>query len=222
MTRDSLQFSALYLTRFAAGFGLVTLLTLLSEYIDLLNPSGFVLGMFVTSLTLAQAVAVLPLAYGGDRYDKRRILLASLLISIAAYVGFALVSSTGGFLLARGLQGLAITGTSLMALSLVGELAPDTERANYIGKANAWRFAAGILGTLSAGVLYEQYGFEVVFAVIVALLVPATLGVWLFLEPDETTGGDGFALTDLALNRRILTLTSFRAQYAVAVTLVRT
>ena len=32
----------------------------------------------------------------------------------------------------------------------------------------------------------------------------------------------GFPFTDLALNGRILTMTSFRAQYAVAVTLVRT
>ncbi len=96
-----MQFYALYLTRFAAGFGLVTLLTLLSEYIDLLNPSRFVLGLFVTSLTLAQTVAVIPLAYGGDRFDKRLILVGSLLVSIAAYVGFALVDSTTGFLLAR-------------------------------------------------------------------------------------------------------------------------
>jgi MFS family permease len=39
---------------------------------------------------------------------------------------------------------------------------------------------------------------------------------------DDETRIRGFPFSDLAVNRRILTLTSFRAQYAVAVTLVRT
>jgi MFS family permease len=42
----------------------------------------------------------------------------------------------------------------------------------------------------------------------------------LFVERDETQV-TGFAFTDLAVNKRIMTLTSFRAQYAVAVSLVR-
>lgn len=46
------------------------------------------------------------------------------------------------------------------------------------------------------------------------------LGVRVYIDSDDTRIR-GFAFTDLALNRRILTLTSFRAQYAVAVSLVR-
>jgi MFS family permease len=54
-----------------------------------------------------------------------------------------------------------------------------------------------------------------------ALLGASLLGVWGFTDPDETRVS-GFAFRDLALNSRILTLTSFRAQYAMAVTLTRT
>lgn len=221
MTRDSHQLYALYLTRFASSYGLVTLLTLLPTYIDLYNPSGFVIGMFTTGLTLTQAVAVIPLAWAGDRYDKRLLLLGSLGVGGVAYGAFAIVFSSGGFILTRGLQGIAATGIGLMSLALVGELAPAGRRANIIGTSNAWRFAAAIIGTLSAGILYERFGFTVVFGVLVGLVSVAFVSVLLFVEPD-TTSFEGFAFSDLAINRRILTITSFRAQYAIAVTLVRT
>jgi MFS family permease len=221
VTADSRQLYALYLTRFASSFGLVTLLTLLPRYIDLFDPSGLVIGLFTTGLTLAQTVAVVPLAYSGDRYDKRTVLLASLGAGVLAYGAFALVGTSTGFVLTRGLQGIAVTGMGLLSLALVGELAPDGDRANVIGMANAWRFAAAILGTLSAGVLYDLYGFDVVFGVLMTIVGIAFLGVYLFVDPDDSRiRSSGFP--DLAVNRRILTITTFRAQYAVAVTLVRT
>lgn len=232
MNRDTLQFYSLYLTRFAGGFGAITLVTLLGKYINVLDPSavtvlgvtlgaGFVIGMFTTGFTLAQTVAVVPLAWAGDRFDKRYVLLGTLVLGGVAYALFPLVDSSLSFVLARALQGVAVTGASLMSLALVGELADAGTRANYIGKSNAAAFAASIVGSISAGLLYDALGFSPIFSVIVVLLSVATVGVWFFLGPDETTVY-GFPFSGLALNRRILTIATFRAQYAVAVTLVRT
>lgn len=232
MSNSRLQFWVLYLTRFAGGFGFITLVTLLPQYIETLDPSavtvlgltvgaGIVIGLFTTGFTLAQTVAVVPLAWAGDRYDKRLVLLALLAVGAVVYAGFAFVESPAGFITVRAMQGVVVTGAGLMSLSLVGQVADTGTRANHIGKANAARFAASILGTLSAGVLYDAYGFTPIFAVISVLLAVTTLGVWLLLDDDETRIR-GFPFSDLAVNRRILTLTSFRAQYAVAVTLVRT
>jgi MFS family permease len=228
---DRLQFSALYFTRFAAGFGFVTLVTLLPEYIDLLDPSavtvlgvtvgaGFVIGMFTSGFTVAQTAAVVPLAWAGDRFDKRTLLTVVLVLGVGAYALFPAVDSSLSFVLVRALQGVAVTGSGLMTLSLVGELAGADARANYIGKSNAWRFAASIVGSLVAGGLYEAVGFGPVFAVIVAMLSLATVGVRVLLPPDRTRIG-GFPFSNLALNRRVLTVSTFRAPYAVAVTLVR-
>jgi MFS family permease len=218
---DKAQFLALYFTRFAAGFGYTTLLTLLPFFIEVLEPSALEIGLFTTGLTIAQTIAVVPLAYAGDRYDKRSVLLGSLVVTVGAYVGFILVETSTHFILARGLQGLAITGTGLMTLSLIGELSPPGKRANRIGTANAFRFAAAILGSVAAGGLYQQFGFDTVFTLLLLILLPALLGVWVFVDRDETTV-EGFAFTDLAVNDRIVTLSSFRVQYAVAVTMVRT
>jgi MFS family permease len=132
VTERSRQLYALYLTRFASGFGLVTLLTLLPAYTDLFDPSGFVIGMFTTGLALAQSAAVVPLAWASDRYDKRLVLLGSLGVAMVAYLAF--VATSGQFIGARALQGIAVTGTGLVSLALVGELAPAGERATGSGR----------------------------------------------------------------------------------------
>ena len=220
LARDDLQFSSLYVTRFAASFGYMTVLTLLPDYIDALGATGVTIGLFITALELARTAGIVPLGWAGDRYSKRALLVGALLVSAVAYVLFAGVTTVEGFLIARVLQGFGLAGAGLLSLALVGELAPDDGRANRIGRYNAFRMAAGIAGTLGAGVLYTLTGFRVVFGLLAALLFVAAVAVRLFVEGDRTRIG-GFAFTDFALNRRILTLTSFRAQYAVAVSLVR-
>jgi MFS family permease len=214
------RFAALYLARFANSFGFVTVLTLLSKVIELYGPEGLMAGLFVTGLTATQAVAVVPVAWFGDRYDKRGALLGGLALSVVAYALFGLVGDSVGFVLARMVQGVALTATGLMTLALVGELSDAAERANNIGKLNSVRFAGAIGGSVLAGVLYEVSGLVAVFASLVALMTVALAATWRYTDPDETTV-EGFAFTDLAVNRRILSLTGFRAQYAVAVTLVR-
>lgn len=220
MDEERLEFGSLYLTKFATSFGTITLITLLPTYIDLLNPSGIAIGLFITGISIARTIGVVPLAWAGDRYDKRMLLLVALGISTVAYLLFPLVDSSFGFILARILQGFGVLGTGLLGLAIVGELASKDTRANYIGKYNSFRFAAGIAGTLGAGAIYDFYGFTPVFGLLAGLLVIATVSVWWFIDPDETSV-TGFTFGDLAFNRRIITMSSFRAQYAVAVMLVR-
>jgi len=221
VTDTGKQLRALYFTRFASSFGLVTLATLLPEFINQLGAEGFILGLFASGLTFAQAVGIVPISWAADRYDKRTILLGGIGLASVVYLGFAFVGSSWQFIAVRGLQGIAATAGGLIALALVGDLARESERANTIGTSNAWRFAAAIGGTFSAGALYDLFGFDAVFALLMVITGAAFLVVWLWVEPDDTRIR-GFPFSDLAFNRRILTMTSFRAQYAVAVTLVRT
>ena len=226
------QFWALYLTRFAEGFGFITLLTLLPTYINTLDPqattvlgvtvsAGFIIGMYTTGFTLAQTVAVIPLAWAGDRFDKRLVLLAVLGVGAGVYALFPLVDSSGSFILVRALQGLVVTGAGLMTLSLVGQIADVGTRADKIGKANAASFAASIVGSLGAGVIYDAVGFGPVFTIITVLMILAWVVTWGFLDSDPTRV-EGFPFSDLAVNRKILTISTFRVQYAFAVTMVRT
>jgi MFS family permease len=218
--RQRFQFYPLYLTRFVGSLGFITLLTLLPTYIETLGATGVVAGLFVTALGVGRTIAIIPVGWAADRYDKRLVLLVSLTSSAIAYSLFTLVETSFGFILARTLQGLSVVGTGMVSLALVGDIATHDERANQIGKYNAWRMAAGITGTLGAGALYDLYGFDPIFAALVVLFVLAIVTIWLLVEKDDSRI-EGFAFFDLALNDRILTITSFRAQYAVSVTLIR-
>jgi MFS family permease len=226
------QFWALYVTRFAEGFGFITLITLLGPYINALDPqgttvlgvtvsAGFIIGMYTSGFTIAQTVAVVPLAWAGDRFDKRTVLLWVVGVGAGVYALFPLVDSSASFVLIRALQGVVVTGAGLMTLSLVGQIADVGTRADKIGKANAAAFAASILGSLSAGTIYDAVGFAPVFTVIAALMVVAWLITWRVLDADETRV-EGFPFSDLALNRKLVTVSTFRVQYAFAVTMVRT
>lgn len=214
-----LRFYSLYLVAFANSAGLIAITTLLPTYIDLLEPSGIAIGLFISGLTVAQAIAVIPLGWAGDRFDKRTILLGALILCAVAYAVFPFVETSAGFIAARFLQGLSVVGVSLLGLALIGELASPDERANMIGKFNAWKLAAGVLGTLGAGVLYGLFGFTIIFLLLVVLFVIAAWGTWLYIEPDGTSVS--FSFDTLAVNRRILTMSSFRVQYAFAVTIMR-
>lgn len=214
-----LKYYSVYFIAFANSFGLITVTTLLPTYIDLLNPSGIAIGLFISGLTIAQAIAIVPLGWAGDRFDKRTVLLGTLLACAGAYMLFPTVETSLGFILVRFLQGLSVVGVGLLSLALIGEMASHSERANTIGKYNSWKLAAGVTGTLGAGLLYDRYGFVVIFGLLAVLFAAAIVGTWLFVESDSSTVG--FAFGELAANRRILTLTSFRSQYAFSVTLMR-
>jgi MFS family permease len=215
-----LRFYPLYLTRFVSSLGFITLLTLLPTYVEQLGATGVVVGLFVSALGIGRTLALVPLGWIADRHGKRATLLWSLALSAVAYALFIVVETSAGFVLARVLQGLGVVGTGIVSLALVGDLAAPDERANQIGKYNSWRMAAGIVGTLGAGALYDLYGYPPVFVALVVLFVFAFLGVRALVERDDS-GASGFAFFDLAVNERILTVTSFRAQYAVSVTLIR-
>ncbi len=89
------QFWALYLIRFTGQFGFAALVILLPYYVNRLHASGLVTGLFYSGFTAAQLLAVVPLAWMGDRYDKRIVLGVSLILGIVIYGLFTFVTSSG-------------------------------------------------------------------------------------------------------------------------------
>jgi len=88
-----------------------------------------------------------------------------------------------------------VTGAGLMTLSLVGQIADVGTRADKIGKANAASFAASIVGSLSAGAIYDAVGFDPIFMIIALLMVAAWVITWLVLDDDDTRV-EGFPFSD--------------------------
>jgi hypothetical protein len=139
---------------------------------------------------------------------------------MVSYGQFTKVETATGFILARTLKILGVVGTGISSLALLGDLAAAVDRANQIGKFEYWRMVASIIGKLGAGLLYDFAGFSPIFVALVVLFVFAFVSVCLFFDPDDSQV-ERFTFFDLAINERILTITGFRAQYAVPVMLVR-
>ncbi|PSQ29880.1 hypothetical protein BRD06_02390 [Halobacteriales archaeon QS_9_67_15] len=105
--------------------------------------------------------------------DTGRQLRALYFTRFAGSFGFvALLTLLPTFINELGAEGfvLELFATGL-ALALVGDLARESERANTIGTANAWRFAAAIGGTFAftgvfgfLGILSDSHGRDALAA----------------------------------------------------------
>jgi MFS family permease len=99
--------------------------------------AGLIIGMYTTGFTLAQTVAVIPLAWSGDRYDKRLVLLAVLGVGVFVYAGTEM--ARGG--LAVGATAVAVTVTAEKATNMVGQL--FTGRLSDVHGRSLFVFAGG-------------------------------------------------------------------------------
>jgi len=93
LSSDQLQFSSLYLARFASSLGFMTVLTLLPDYIDALGATGVTIGLLMTALEIARTVGIVPLGWASDCYSKRTMLLGALAVSACAYLAFTSIAS---------------------------------------------------------------------------------------------------------------------------------
>jgi MFS family permease len=97
-------------------------------------------------------------------FITRLTLAGSLVLGAVTYVAFALVGSSVQFILVRALQGVAVTGTGLMSLALVGELAPMLGGV-LMGIGMQWVFVVGAIAAFSGvltvlGILSRSYGMQ--------------------------------------------------------------
>jgi EmrB/QacA subfamily drug resistance transporter len=112
----------------------------------------------------------------GDRYGRRRALLAGLAIFGAGSLAAMTVSDPGWLIAMRGVLGVGAALVMPATLSTITSTFPPAERAKAVG---AWAGVAGasaILGLLASGLLLEVWSWRSVFGLNVALAVGAIVG----------------------------------------------
>jgi EmrB/QacA subfamily drug resistance transporter len=109
----------------------------------------------------------------GDRYGRRRALLAGLAIFGTGSIAAMTVSDPGWLIAMRGVLGVGAALVMPATLSTITSTFPPAERARAVG---AWAGVAGasaILGLLASGVLLEVWSWRAVFGLNVALALTA-------------------------------------------------
>jgi EmrB/QacA subfamily drug resistance transporter len=134
------------------------------------------LSWVIDAYALVFAALLLPAGGLGDRFGRRKALLAGLTIFGAGSVA-AMTHADAGWLIAmRAVLGLGAALVMPATLATVTSTFPPTQRAKAVG---TWAGVAGgsaILGLLTSGLVLEQWSWRAVFAVNIALAVAAIIG----------------------------------------------
>ena len=135
---------------------------------------------FTSGYLLLLAAAALPAGLIGDRFGRKKLLVACLAAFGAGSVLCAESPSPGIFLIARLLMGLAASGITVMAMSALSVLFGQEERAKAVGIYEAANFLGLPAGTLLGGWMLSRLWWGWVFLVnvpVVALGLVAAIAL---------------------------------------------
>src|SRR5690348_1072403 len=100
---------------------------------------------------------MLPMGLLGDRFGRKKVMLASVLLFGVGSAACASAPAAGAFIAARFVLGLAGSGIVVMALSALTVLFPEAERPRAVGIWGAANFLALPIGPLLGGWLLTHY-----------------------------------------------------------------
>jgi len=138
-----------------------------------------------TAYALTLSGLLLPFAVLGDRYGRRRLLLAGLTLFGCASALAAFTTSPLQLILARGLMGIGGAATTPSTLSMLGNIFSESERARAIA---IWSGVAGIaaaVGPIAGGILLSRFWWGSIFLVNAPIVVVTLLGVVFLLPPSR-------------------------------------
>ena len=129
----------------------------------------------VNAYTLTFAVSLLIGAALGDRYGRRRVLLAGLTVFTASSAVAALAPSIGVLVAARAVQGLGAAMVTPLTLTLLAGALPRERRGLAFGAWSAMSGLAVALGPVVGGAITQGVSWQWIFWINVpigALLLP--------------------------------------------------
>jgi MFS family permease len=155
--------------------GFVMILPLFARRFESFGAGVEALGVSAMAFALTSTVAAPFVGMLADRFGRRPIILFSLAAYALAFSGYLFAVSATHLILFRGLAGLFTAGLIPAMTSIVGDLAPENRRGQWIGIVNGGASAGWIVGPVLGGLLYDRFGYVAPFSASVAMAVGALL-----------------------------------------------
>ena len=151
-----------------------------------LHASTSQLQWVLDAYTLTGAAAMLPVGVLADRYGRRKLLLAGLLIFGGASVCSALSTSAGELIAARTIQGVGAGILLPVPLAITAAIFDGESRSKAIGVSTAAVAGGMPLGPIAGGLLLRYFSWHSVFWVNVPLVAVSLVGC-LFTLPETSS-----------------------------------
>jgi EmrB/QacA subfamily drug resistance transporter len=188
----------------AVSAAMASLNVAIPDIVRATHASQVQLSWIIDAYLLVFAVLLLPAGAIGDRYGRRRALVAGLVVFGGASAAAMTTTSADALIGLRGLIGLGAALVMPATLSTITGTFPPAERSKAVG---IWAGVAGgsaVIGLLCSGILLELFSWRSVFAFNVVLAVIAIAGAIRFVpessQPDAPAvdkGGAVFATVGL-------------------------
>lgn len=127
----------------------------------------------INAYTVVLASMLLPVGAVGDRWGRRPVLLAGLMLFGVTSVASALAPTAGFMIIARLVSGLAAAMIMPVTLSVITATFPEEDRSQAIGIWTAVAGGGGLLGMFASALLVDLASWRWLFAPPIALAIVA-------------------------------------------------
>lgn len=184
-TRRWLALGALAVAMLTIGLDVTVLTVALPTLAVDLHANTAALQWFSSAYTLALAAVMLPAGALGDRYGRKKFLLAALLVFGAASLACAFATSAGALIAARVVLGVAAAAMIPLSMAVLPSLFPEPGERQRALTVWVTSTALGLpLGPIVGGWLLRNFWWGSVFLINVPMVIIGGLAV-LALVPES-------------------------------------
>lgn len=115
--------------------------------------------------TLCLAAFLLVGGAAGDRFGRRRVFIAGVILFSVASLGCGLSWNAGGLIAARAVQGLGAALLIPCSLAIIGAAFPESERGRAIGTWAGVSAIASAIGPLLGGWIVDHLAWQTIFLI---------------------------------------------------------
>ena len=180
-TRRWLAMAAISVSVLVVSLDLTVLSLALPTIAATMHASTGDLQWITDAYALVIAALILPAGLLGDRYGRKKVLLAALVVFVASSVWCAYAVSVGELIAARAVLGIGAAAVFPMAISVIPVMFREEERQKAISVMAASLFLAYPIGPIIGGFLLNHFWWGSVFLINVPIVAVALAAVTLLL-----------------------------------------